>query len=98
MRDAMLPCQREHFEVPREICYLNAASWSPLPRKTIDAARAAVERKGQPWRIPYSFADEQHERARAAAARLIDADPGDVALISSVSYGVATAAKPLTIP
>ena len=43
------------------------------------------------------FANRQHERARAAAARLINADPADIALISSVSYGVATAAKLLTI-
>ena len=33
-----------------------------------------------------------------AAARLINADPADIALISSISYGVATAAKLLTIP
>ena len=35
---------------------------------------------------------------RRAAARLINADPGDVALMSSVAYGVATAAKALPIP
>ena len=39
-----------------------------------------------------------HERTRTAAARLIDADADDVALISSVGYGVATAGKLLTIP
>ena len=38
------------------------------------------------------------ESARHAAARMINADPNDVALISSVSYGVATAAKVLTVP
>jgi selenocysteine lyase/cysteine desulfurase len=94
----MLASQREHFEVPREICYLNAASYSPLPRRTLEAGRAAVGRKGRPWTLPASFAGEQHERTRAAAARLINADAGDVALISSVGYGVATAAKLLTIP
>jgi selenocysteine lyase/cysteine desulfurase len=94
----MLACQREHFDMPREICYLNAASWSPLPRRTLEAARAAVARKGQPWKLPGSFANEIHERTRAAAARLINADADDVALISSVGYGVATAAKLLTIP
>ena len=82
----------------RDICYLNAASYSPLPLKTQDAARAAVGRKGRPWTVPGSFANEIHERTRAAAARLINADAGDVALISSVGYGVATAAKLLTIP
>jgi selenocysteine lyase/cysteine desulfurase len=98
VRDAMLPSQREQFEVPRDICYLNAASYSPLPRKTLEAGRAAVGRKGQPWLLPGGFAGEQHERARAAAARLINADADDVALISSVGYGVATVAKLLTIP
>ncbi len=98
MRNAMLSSQREHFEVPRDICYLNAASYSPLPRKTLEAGRAAVGRKGQPWLLPGSFANQQHERTRAAAARLINADADDVALIPSVGYGVSTAAKLLTIP
>lgn len=94
----MLPSQREHFEMPREICFLNAASYSPLPRKTLEAGRAAVGRKGQPWKVPSGFASALYERTRAAAARLINAAPDDVALISSVGYGVATAAKLLTIP
>jgi selenocysteine lyase/cysteine desulfurase len=93
----MLPSQRDLFEMPRDICYLNAASYSPLPRRTLEAGRAAVGRKGRPWLIDASFANAQHERARAAAARLINADAADVALIPSVSYGVATAAKLLTI-
>jgi selenocysteine lyase/cysteine desulfurase len=93
----MLPSQRALFEMPRDICYLNAASYSPLPRRTQDAGRAAVGRKGTPWTLAATFATEQHERARLAAARLINADPPDIALIPSISYGVATAAKLLTI-
>ena len=94
----MLSSQRDLFEMPRDICYLNAASYSPLPLRTLEAGRAAVGRKGRPWTIDASFANAQHERARKAAARLINADPADVALIPSVSYGVATAAKLLTVP
>ncbi len=93
----MLASQRDLFEMPRDICYLNAASYSPLPLRTLEAGRAAVGRKGQPWMLAASFANAQHERARAAAARLINADPADIALISSVSYGVATAAKLVTV-
>jgi selenocysteine lyase/cysteine desulfurase len=81
------------FDVPREICYLNAASYSPLPIRTLEAGRAAVGRKGRPWTVEAGFLNTQYERARTAAARLIQADPSDVALISSISYGVATAAK-----
>ncbi|HAR23486.1 MAG TPA: aminotransferase [Bradyrhizobium sp.] len=94
----MLPSQRHLFEIPREVCYLNSASYSPLPLKTLEAGRVAVGRKGQPWTIDPGFAGRQHERARTAAARLINADPGDVALIPAISYGVATIAKALTIP
>jgi selenocysteine lyase/cysteine desulfurase len=93
----MLTSQRDLFEMPRHICYLNSASYSPLPLRTQDAARAAVGRKGTPWTLEAAFANGQHERARAAAARLINADPADIALIPSISYGVATAAKILTI-
>jgi len=93
----MLASQRDLFEMPRDICFLNSASYSPLPRPVLEAGRAAVGRKGQPWRLDASFANAQYERPRTAAARLINADPADIALISSVSYGVATAAKLVTV-
>ena len=63
-----------------------------------EAGRAGVARKGRPWTIDPAFAAGQHQRARRAAARLINAEPDDIALISSVSYGVATAAKVLAVP
>jgi selenocysteine lyase/cysteine desulfurase len=94
----MLASQRDLFDIPRDICYLNSASYSPLPLRTQEAARAAVCRKGAPWMLDAAFANRQHERARSAAARLINAETSDVALISSVSYGVATVGKILAIP
>jgi selenocysteine lyase/cysteine desulfurase len=94
----MLASQRALFDIPREVCFLNAASWSPLPLKTLEAGRQAVARKARPWLLDNEFAGKQYERTRKAAARLIKADPEDVALISSVGYGVATAAKVLRVP
>jgi selenocysteine lyase/cysteine desulfurase len=92
----MLTSQRALFDIPSDVAYLNAAGWSPLPRATQDAGRAAVARKGQPWKLAADFSDAQHTRARKAAAALIGADPNDVALISSVGYGVAIAGKVLS--
>ena len=94
----MLPSQRALFDMPRDVCFLNAASWSPLPLAVQEAGRAAIARKGQPWKLAPDFQSGQYERARKAAAALIGADPGDVTLISSVGYGVATAGKIMTIP
>src|SRR5438034_2283607 len=94
----MLSSQRALFDIPGDVCFLNAASWSPLPLATQEAGRKAVARKGRPWLIDQEFAFGQYERARRAAARLIAASPEDVALISSVAYGVATAAKVLAVP
>ncbi len=94
----MLPSQRALFDLPREVCYFNAAGWSPLPLRVQEAGRTGVARKGRPWLIDQAFATQQYERARSAAARLIQADASDVALISSIAYGVATAAKGLVVP
>jgi selenocysteine lyase/cysteine desulfurase len=94
----MLSSQRALFDIPSDVCFLNAASYSPLPLATLDAGRKAVGRKGRPWLIDPAFSSIQYERTRKAAAGLINADPEDVALISSVAYGVAAAAKILPVP
>ena len=95
---SMLPSQRALFDLPNDVCYLNAASYSPLPLATLEAGRAAVGRKGRPWLIDNDFAAAQYDRTRKAAARLINADAADVALTPSISYGVATAAKLVAVP
>jgi selenocysteine lyase/cysteine desulfurase len=94
----MLPSQRALFDMPRDVCYMNAAGWGPLPLATQEAGRAAMNRKGQPWKLAGDLASTQNERARSAAAALIGAEPGDITLISSVGYGVASAGKILEIP
>lgn len=94
----MLPSQRALFDMPRDVCFMNAAAWSPLPLASQEAGRAAIGRKGQPWMLPDGFQQAQYERTRKAAAALIGAEPEDVALISSVGYGVSTAGKVLRIP
>ncbi len=91
----MLPSQRALFDIPREVCYLNAAAFGPLPRTVQEAGERGAARKSRPWEMGnwQGGAKAQSERARAAAAKLIGADPDDVAVISSVSYGIATAAR-----
>src|SRR5580692_10936122 len=95
----MLASQRALFDIPREICYLNAAAFGPLPHAVREAGERGAARKSRPWELRnwQGGAQAQSERARAAAARLIGAEPDDVAVISSVSYGFATAGRILPV-
>ena len=38
----MLECQRDAFDIPRDVAYLNAASWSPLPHAVQAAGQAGI--------------------------------------------------------
>lgn len=89
----MLACQRHQFDIPDDVCYLSAASYSPLPRAVQEAGRSGVARKARPWLLDGQFITAQNDRARRAAARLIGAEPADIALVPSIAYGFATAGK-----
>lgn len=93
----MLASQRALFDMPRDVAYFNAAGWSPIPKAVVEAGVRGAARKAQPWTLAPDLADQMNERARAAAARVINAEPGDVALTPSVGYGVSTAAKVLKV-
>ena len=84
--------------MPREVSYLNAAAWSPLPLVSVEAGQAGAARKARPWEMADDFQETQFERARKAAAAMINANAEDIALIPSVGYGVSTAAKVLDLP
>jgi hypothetical protein len=55
----MSTCRRELFDIPRDVAYLSAASYSPLPRATVEAGRAAVGNKAQPWTLEGDFIASQ---------------------------------------
>lgn len=93
----MLGSQRALFDLPRDVCWLNAAAYSPIPLASRDAGERGIARKVRPWEMEAGNAQRQFERARTAAARLINAEPNDIALIPSVSYGVATAGRVLPL-
>lgn len=94
----MLASQRHLFDIPRDVAYLNAAAWSPLPLAVQEAGRKGVERKTHPWDVDPTLPGRVIERARVAAATLIGAAAEDVAVIPSVGYGVAIAGKNFTPP
>src|SRR4051812_13902754 len=87
----LIPCQRALFDIPPGVAYFDCAKMSPLLNGAAAAGEAGLLRKAHPWEIkPAHFFDES-ERVRGLFARLIGAAAGDVAIIPSVSYGMATA-------
>ncbi|MEX0706661.1 MAG: aminotransferase class V-fold PLP-dependent enzyme [Woeseia sp.] len=88
----ILPSQRHLFDIPDDICYLNCAYMSPQMHAVRDAGLQAVSAKSRPWQItPHDFFADS-ETSRELFARLVGGDAGGVAIIPSVSYGMAIAA------
>ena len=80
------------FEIPEEISYLNCAYMGPQLRSSREIGEQAAARKSRPWEITPEAFFEDAEETRALFARLVGADADGVALVPSVSYGVAVAA------
>jgi selenocysteine lyase/cysteine desulfurase len=94
----MLAPQRHLFDVPRDVAYLNNASYTPLPHAVREAGEAGVAAKSMPWLMQADASHQDAEAVRAAAASFIGATADDIALVPSVAYGVATAAANLAVP
>lgn len=87
--------QRDLFDLPRDVAWLNCAYMSPLLNSAVAAGEAGIRRKARPWHLspPDFFSESEH--ARALFARLVGASPDDVAIVPSASYGIAVAAANL---
>jgi selenocysteine lyase/cysteine desulfurase len=87
-----LGSQRDLFEIPQHIAYLNCAYMSPQIRRAREVGESAVSRKSRPWEITPGHFFEDVEVVRTLFARLVGADADGVAVIPSVSYGISVAA------
>jgi len=88
----VIPSQRELFEIPEGLTFLNCANMSPQLRSVTAAGLEAVKAKASAWKItpPDWFSDT--ETLRTLAAQVLETNAESVALVPSVSYGIAIAA------
>lgn len=92
-----LPSQRHLFDIPRDVAYFNCGYMSPLLRTAVEAGREAMLRKAYPWSLtPPDFFPEL-QQLRELFGALLGATPDDVAIVPSVSYGMAIAARNLPV-
>ena len=93
-----LPCQRHLFDLPEDVAYLNCAYMGPLSSAVLSAGVEGLSNKSQPWKIEPGDFFAPLVRARELFGQVIGGDDAGVAMVPSVSYGMAVAAANLPVP
>lgn len=93
----IIPCQRDRFEMPRDIAYLNCAYMAPLARTVSAAIGEGAALKAAPWRYRPADFFTHPEALRDRFAKLAGGEPDDYAIVPSASYGLAVAARNLPL-
>ncbi|MFK4004892.1 hypothetical protein [Qipengyuania sp. NPDC077563] len=89
--------QRHRFSIPDDVHYLNCAYMAPLSREVSGAMVEGARLKEQPWNfLPADFF-RVAENFRESAGRLAGVSPDRIAIVPSVSYGLAVAAANLPL-
>ncbi len=92
-----IACQKELFAIPDGTHYLNCAYMSPMLRSTRSVINKWLDRMACPDFAADDFF-EPANKARSLFAELINTDqPDRVAIIPSASYGIASAARNVTV-
>ena len=87
-------CQKDQFFIPDHITYLNCAYMSPQLKRVMDTGVAAMGRKNLPYQITSQDFFDTPKLLRETFSKLINNhDPDRIAIISSVSYGMAIVSK-----
>jgi selenocysteine lyase/cysteine desulfurase len=98
LKTAPIDCRRADFSIPRDVHYFNCAYMGPLPVCAQDAGIAGVRAKAVPSAIEPADFFRDSNTARELFARIIGApDPARVAIVPSVSYGIATVARNIRV-
>jgi len=94
----MLNCQSHLFDLDDDICYLNGAYMSPQLKKITATAQEAVKLKSRPYQFTIDDFFQPVKQVKERFARLIGVDQAErVAIIPSVSYGLANVANNLQL-
>jgi cysteine desulfurase/selenocysteine lyase len=83
---------RKEFADFDDVTYLDAATQGPLPLASAQAAKEALEWKKLPFLIPNGTYFDLPDRIRASIAKIIHAEPDDIALTAGASAGFAAVA------
>jgi cysteine desulfurase/selenocysteine lyase len=86
---------RDRFPVTNNLIYLNHAAVAPLPKPCAEAMQGLAKDAMEYGSLHYDQWLDAYEGLRVAAARLINADRSEIAMIKNTSEGIATVAMGL---
>lgn len=89
--------QKNLFNIPSEITFLNCSYVAPAMNRVREAGVQALDKCSRPWELTAHDWFDPGEKLRSLFARIIGADSDNIALIPSVSYGMAVAAKNISL-
>ena len=90
----MLNCQKDKFNLPDEISYINVAYMSPNLKSVEAAGIEGITKKTHPWKVTREDFFVPVVNLKNSFAQLINCDkPERISLIPSVSYGIANVVK-----
>ena len=90
----MINCQKHLFNLDADVHYINGAYMSPISKAVAESGAAAAIRKLRPYTIAPNEFFSDVDRLKVLFSKIIHAQESKrVAIIPSVSYGMATVAK-----
>jgi selenocysteine lyase/cysteine desulfurase len=81
----MLTCQRNLFDIPDDVTYLNSAYMGPMPISIQQASQAALQLRIQPWNLQPSDFFDPGEHARSKIGQLLNASTEQICFVPNVS-------------
>ena len=93
----MIDCQRDLFDIPEDVAYLNTAYMSPLMNSVVEAIDKGSRLKARPWTLKIDHFYQDVHIARSLFSELLKTTSQNVAIIPSASYGLQIAANNIKI-
>ncbi len=97
LRESLRHLRASEFPWTADTVYLNNASIGPIPERTRRILDAFNAKRTAPHLLPDRDLFAGLQAARDAAARLINADTGEIALATNTGYGLNLAARALPL-
>ena len=91
---SILSCQKDLFDIPEDVTYLNCAYQGPLMKHIEKAGFDAISKRTRPYQYTVEDFFEPVEALQKAFSKLIGCNDYErIAVIPSVSYGIANVVK-----